>query len=64
MMAAFDLGPHAAFIVASYLAVVLVMAGLIGWIVADARKQRRLLADLEAQGVNRRAARAGAEADG
>lgn len=64
MMAAFDLGPHAAFIVAAYLAVVLVIAGLIGWIVTDARRQRRLLADLEAQGVTRRSARPRTETEG
>ena len=64
MMAAFDLGPHAVFIVASYLTVVLVIAGLIGWIVTDGRKQRRLLADLEAQGVRRRSARPHTETEG
>jgi heme exporter protein D len=52
-----DLGPHAAFIVGAYAATVIVLAGLIGWIVTDARTQNRLLAELEAQGVTRRSAK-------
>ena len=51
-----DLGPHAAFIVAAYAAGVAIVAALIAWIVADHRAQRRLLADLEQQGVRRRSA--------
>ena len=49
-----ELGPHAVFIVAAYAAGVLVVAALIAWIVADHRTQRRILAELEAQGVVRR----------
>ncbi len=49
-----DLGPHAAFIVASYAGMALVLAGLILWLVADGRRQQRALADLEARGVTRR----------
>ena len=51
-----ELGPHAAFIVAAYAAGVLVVAALIGWIVADHRAQLRLLAELEQQGAARRSA--------
>lgn len=51
-----DLGPHAAFIWASYSAVVLVLALLLVWLIGDGRRQRRLLADLEARGVRRRSA--------
>ena len=49
-----DLGPHGAFIVASYAMAALVVAGLIAWVVADHAAQRRLLADLEARGMTRR----------
>jgi heme exporter protein D len=49
-----ELGPHAAFIVASYAAGVLVVLLLIGWVVADYRAQLRTLAELEQQGVTRR----------
>ena len=49
-----DLGPHAAFIVASYVMAALVVLGLIAWVLADYRAQRRVLADLEARGVTRR----------
>jgi len=52
------MGPHAAFIWASYAIVGLVIAALIAWIIADGRTQRRLLAELEAEGVRRRSARA------
>ena len=49
-----QLGPHAAFIVAAYVAAVVVIAGLIAWVTADYEAQRRLLADFEARGVKRR----------
>jgi heme exporter protein D len=49
-----NLGPHAAFIVASYLMAALVVLGLIAWVLADFRAQRRVLSDLEARGVRRR----------
>jgi heme exporter protein D len=52
-----DLGPHAGFIVAAYVAAALVVAGLIAWVIADYETQRRLLADLEARGVKRRSER-------
>jgi heme exporter protein D len=50
-----DLGPHATFIVVAYVAAALVVIGLVAWILADHAAQRRLLADLEARGVTRRA---------
>jgi heme exporter protein D len=50
-----DLGPHADFIIAAYAAAVVVLGGLIAWVIADHRAQRRALADLEAKGATRRA---------
>jgi heme exporter protein D len=49
-----DLGPHGAFIIASYAMAALVVLGLVAWVLADHAAQRRLLADLEARGVTRR----------
>jgi heme exporter protein D len=49
-----NLGPHAVFIIASYIVTVVVVAGLIAWIVADYAAQRRLLGELDARGVRRR----------
>lgn len=49
-----DLGPHAAFIWGSYAAVGIVLGGLVTWLIWDGRRQRRLLAELEARGVRRR----------
>jgi heme exporter protein D len=49
-----DLGPHAAFIVASYAMAALVVVCLIAWVFADYDAQRRQLSDLEARGVARR----------
>jgi heme exporter protein D len=49
-----ELGPHAAYIWASYAVAAAVFAVLIGWLVADGRRQQRLLDDLEARGVRRR----------
>ena len=57
MNAILDLGQHAGFIWAAYGATVIILAGLITWIRADARHQLRLLDELEAQGVQRRSAR-------
>ena len=51
-----SLGPHVAFIVASYAAAIAVVAGLIAWVALDFRAQRRALGDLEAHGVTRRSA--------
>ena len=51
-----DLGPHATFILAAYGVTVLAVAALAFAIVEDDRKQRRILAELEAQGIRRRSA--------
>lgn len=51
-----DLGPHATFIWASYGIVAAVVSALIVWLLADGRRQRRALSDLEARGVRRRSA--------
>jgi heme exporter protein D len=51
-----NLGPHAGFIVAAYGVALLVVATLIGWIVADHRTQMRTLDELEARGIARRSA--------
>ena len=52
-----SLGQHAGFIWAAYGVATLVLGGLIGWVRFDARRQRQLLADLEAMGIRRRSAR-------
>lgn len=52
-----DLGPHAAYIWASYTVVAVVLAVLIGWLVFDGRRQRRLIDELESRGVRRRSSR-------
>jgi heme exporter protein D len=53
-----DLGPHAIFILAAYAATFLAVTALAVFILADDRKQRRILADLEKQGIRRRSAAA------
>jgi heme exporter protein D len=50
------LGPHAAFIIASYAVAVVVIGALTGWVILDYRSQTRTLMDLEARGVTRRSA--------
>ena len=52
-----NLGPHAAFIWASYAAVAIVLVALVAWLLWDGRRQRQLLEDLEARGVRRRSQR-------
>jgi heme exporter protein D len=54
-----DLGPHAAYIWASYATVALVLAGLVGWLLFDGRRQQRLISELETRGVRRRSGRGG-----
>ena len=49
-----DLGPHAAFIWASYAIYGIVLAGLIGWLVWDGARLKSRLQDLEARGMKRR----------
>lgn len=48
------LGPHWGFIVASYAIFAAAVLGLILWVIADHRAQRKALADLEARGIRRR----------
>jgi heme exporter protein D len=55
-----DLGPHAAFIIAAYAVTFIAISALAFFIVEDDRRQRRLLAELEARGIKRRSARASA----
>jgi heme exporter protein D len=50
----FDLGNYASFIIASYAVVGGIVAMMFFWVIADERKQKRRLADLEAQGISRR----------
>jgi heme exporter protein D len=45
---------HAAFIVATYGATVLVVIGLIAWVMVDYRALKRLLAHLDARGLGRK----------
>ena len=56
-----DLGPHAAFIWACYGIVTAVLAALALWLVADGRRQQRLIDELEARGVRRRSDRGSAQ---
>jgi heme exporter protein D len=49
-----DLGPHAAYIWASYAITAIVLAGLVAWLIADGRRQQRLLDELDARGARRR----------
>ena len=50
------LGPHASFIIGAYAVAFFALGALTIAIIADDRKQRRLLADLERQGITRRSA--------
>ncbi len=56
-----DLGQHADFIVAAYAVTFVAIATLALFIIEDDRRQRRLLAELEARGIKRRSARATSE---
>ena len=53
---------HIDFILAAYGAGIIVIAALVAWVTLDHRAQRRILADLEMQGISRRSAPARAEA--
>ena len=55
------LGPYASFIVMSYAMVAAVVAALIIWGIADYRRQKARLRDLEAAGAIRRSGRSAAE---
>ena len=54
-----ELGPHGGFILAAYLATVVVIGGLVCWVILDGRAIRRRLKDLEARGIRRRSASKG-----
>jgi heme exporter protein D len=56
-----SLGPYASFIVSSYALVAIVLAILIGWIVADYRNQTQRLRELDQSGVTRRSGRSATE---
>ena len=45
---------HLPFIIGSYAAAFVVVAGLTGWVMLDFRAQRRALAELEKRGLARR----------
>jgi len=45
-----ELGPHAVYIWSAYGVVALTLAALIGWLVAEGRRQQRLIDDIEARG--------------
>jgi heme exporter protein D len=49
-----DLGPHAFFIVAAYVATAVIVGGLVLRAVLDHRAQLRALAELEGRGMRRR----------
>ena len=49
-----DLGPHAVFIISSYVGVTLVVALLIFWVAYSSKAQKRRLQDLDARGIRRR----------
>ncbi|MCC7253337.1 heme exporter protein CcmD [Hyphomicrobium sp.] len=59
-----NLGPHAAFIWASYGAFVVIIVLLIGWTLFDGRRQARALADADRRGLRRRSADTTHERDG
>ncbi|WP_249123300.1 MULTISPECIES: heme exporter protein CcmD [unclassified Bradyrhizobium] len=56
-MSAAMFGPYTSFIVASYAVAAIVVVALVAWVIADHRRQQRLLRDLEASGVTRRSGR-------
>lgn len=49
---------HGLYVLAAYAISGVVLAGLIGWIIADLRGRNRDLAELEASGARRRSERA------
>lgn len=53
-----DLGPHAAFIWASYGAFVLIIGAIIGWTLFDGWRQTKALSDADRRGLKRRSASA------
>ena len=55
------LGPYAAFIIMSYVAVAAVVTTLVIWVIVDYRRQKTRLRDLEAAGAIRRSGRSAAD---
>jgi heme exporter protein D len=51
-----NLGPHAAFIWASYAAFIAIVGGLIAWTLFDGWRQAGALADAQRRGLRRRSA--------
>ena len=51
-----DMGPHAVFIWLSYAMTAAVLSGLITWLIADGRRQTRLLAQYDARSGKARSA--------
>jgi heme exporter protein D len=49
-----DLGSHSGFIIAAYLAVLMIIGALIAWIVLDYSALKRALSELADSGVTRR----------
>jgi heme exporter protein D len=56
-----NLGPHAAFIVMSYVAAIAIVTGLVVWVVLDRRRLAREFGELDAKGITRRSERTGGE---
>jgi heme exporter protein D len=52
-----DLGPHTAFVWASYGVLGVVLGLLVLWLMVDGRRQQRLIDELEARGIRRRSER-------
>ena len=52
-----NLGPHADFIIAAYAVTAFVVAMMVAWVVLDHVSLKRVLGDLEEQGVTRRSRR-------
>ena len=52
-----NLGPHADFIVAAYAVTAFVVAVMVAWVALDHATLRRVLGELEDQGVTRRSRR-------
>ena len=53
----FTMGKYAGYIISAYLAVIIVLALLIGWILWDARRLKETLRRFEEQGLTRRRTR-------
>ncbi|MGI9378640.1 MAG: heme exporter protein CcmD [Methyloligellaceae bacterium] len=57
----FDLGPHAGFIIASYVCAIAILMILIGWIYLSRRKLNQQMAVYEEQGLLRKSSSSGFE---